>query len=212
MPPKTVHVIRHAQGYHNVNPANHCMPDPRLTPFGVNQCKSLSTSFPIPPSSTSTLIVASPLKRTLYTALFTFPDVIKNRKLAILALPEVQETSDLPCDTGSKLAELKREFQGQAVDLSLVEKAGDSWCSKKGRWSPMAEAIQKRAREAREWVWSREEEVVVLVTHGGFLHYFTEDWTGHNKVQGARRACDPAVVATHHSHPPLSSFRHPHDS
>lgn len=62
----------------------------------------------------------------------------------------------------------------------------DGWNSKKGRWDANARAIETRAREAR--VWLRELGVraegegdgvqdvnIVVVTHGGFLHYFTDD-------------------------------------
>lgn len=30
----------------------------------------------------------------------------------------------------------------------------------------------------RKWLWNREEKEIVLVTHGAFLHYLTEDWDG----------------------------------
>lgn len=60
----------------------------------------------------------------------------------------------------------------------------DGWNTKTGRWAPTAEAIEIRAREARQWLKSRPEKEIVLVTHGGFLHYLTEDWTGFNKVAG----------------------------
>ncbi|KAI9808882.1 MAG: hypothetical protein M1827_007157 [Pycnora praestabilis] len=53
-----------------------------------------------------------------------------------------------------------------------------------GKWAPTAEAIQGRAREARQWLKNRSEKEIVLVTHGGFLHYLTEDWTGSDKFQG----------------------------
>jgi broad specificity phosphatase PhoE len=184
MASKTIHLVRHAQGYHNLTTANHHLPDPLLTPLGESQCRSLSTIFPFPPSSTSVVIAASPLKRTIYTALLSFAPLIRNRGLKIIALPEVQETSDLPCDTGSKIEELHREFKDKPVDLSLVEKVGNSWISKNGPWAPSADAIEKRARSAREWLYQRQEEVAIVVTHGGFLHYFTEDWSGSNRFQG----------------------------
>lgn len=36
----------------------------------------------------------------------------------------------------------------------------------------------------RNWIYNRPEKNVALVTHGGFLHYFTEDWTGYEKHRG----------------------------
>ena len=89
----------------------------------------------------------------------------------VIALPEIQETSDLPCDTGSDIEILKEEFKDKPVDLSLVRKG---WDSKQGRWAATTMAIEARAREARIWLRGREEEEVVVVTHGGFVHFLTE--------------------------------------
>ncbi|KAH8601150.1 histidine phosphatase superfamily [Bisporella sp. PMI_857] len=181
----TLHLVRHAQGYHNLNTANHTLRDPDLTPFGEEQCRVLSKEFPAaysrPPKITH--LVASPLRRTLYTCLLSFPE--EASRLVVTALPEVQETSDLPCDTGSNLAKLASEFEGK-VDLSLVK---EDWNSKKGRWSPTESAIQARAKDARIWLRnlassalaeSEGDVNIVVVTHGGYLHFLTEDWDGYN--------------------------------
>ncbi|OJD24121.1 hypothetical protein ACJ73_04516 [Blastomyces percursus] len=180
MPP-IIHCVRHAQGFHNLNHANHIIPDPLLTPHGESQCRSLSVEFPH--HSQIDLVVASPLRRTIYTALLSFEDQIKNKGLTIIALPEIQETSDVPCDVGSDLAVLQKEVDdnGLPVDLKLV---GVDWNSKKEKWAPSAEAISNRAREARRWLKARPEKEIVIVTHGGFLHYFTEDWEDSTLYQG----------------------------
>lgn len=49
--------------------------------------------------------------------------------MKIVALPEIQETSDVPCDVGSDLAVLRKEVEenGMPVDLELV---GEDWNSK----------------------------------------------------------------------------------
>ncbi|KAF7861845.1 hypothetical protein EAF04_007727 [Stromatinia cepivora] len=174
----TLHFIRHAQGFHNLSTANHSMPDPLLTPTGKSQCETLSQTFPSPEKITH--IIASPLRRTLYTALYSFPTAIAHG-IKVIALPEIQETSTLPCDTGSEPAALAEEFAG-SVDLGLVTQG---WNSKVGRWDANAPAIEKRAREARVWLRGLgmkaeregvEDVNIVVVTHGGFLHYFTDDW------------------------------------
>ena len=67
------------------------------------------------------------------------------------------------------------------VDLSLVEKG---WEIKEGRWAPTGEAIEKRAREARQWLRARPEKEIALVAHGGLLHYLTEDWSGSERYAG----------------------------
>lgn len=72
------------------------------------------------------MIVASPLRRTIQTALYSFQPAIK-RGVRVVALAELQETSDVACDTGSDVADLKHEFddyqlgpETPVVDLSLV--------------------------------------------------------------------------------------------
>lgn len=182
MPPQ-IHLIRHAQGYHNLCVANHSMPDPTLTPLGEQQCRDLSQSFPA--LSSINLIVASPIKRTLYTALLTFRPLLEQHKdLKIIALPWLQEISDLPCDTGSPLAELQREFSDQPVDLNLV---APGWHEKTGIYAPTAENIMARARAARRFLLAREERNIAVVTHGGLLHYLTKDWSDHAKFSGKYR-------------------------
>lgn len=178
MPP-CLHLVRHAQGYHNLNVANHQIRDPLLTPYGKQECELLSKTFPY--TDSIDLIVASPLKRTIYTALESFSDVIAKKNLTIVALPEMQETSDLPCDTGSDVEDLKKEFAGKAIDYSMVT---SDWHSKKGRFAASAPEIEARCRVARNWLRNRPEKNIVVVSHGGLLHYFTEDWQGLDKFQG----------------------------
>ncbi len=44
----------------------------------------------------------------------------------VRALPNAQETADLPCDTGSPIEILRKEMEGKKVDLGLVEEGWDS--------------------------------------------------------------------------------------
>ena len=75
-------------------------------------------------------------------------------------------------------------MKDKPIDLSRVK---EGWNSKTGKWAPTAGAIGNRAKEARQWLKARPEKEIVLVTHGGFLHYFTEDWTDFNKIMGKTR-------------------------
>lgn len=80
------------------------------------------------------------------------------------------------------------------VDLSLIH---DGWNDKslRGRYSPHSDAIFQRARDLRVFIRDKIREYiskrrcdggesdaddvhVALVTHGGFLHFFTGDWEG----------------------------------
>lgn len=87
----------------------------------------------------------------------------------------------MPCDTGSDAELLKKEMEGKQVELSLVQ---EGWNNKKGKWATGADAIEARAKEARQWLKARPEKEIVLVTHGGFLHFFTDDWADTKKFQG----------------------------
>lgn len=177
----TIHCVRHAQGFHNLSQANHSIHDPLLTDLGLSQCRTLSQTFA--QDIKINLLIASPLRRTLYTALNSFAS-----PRPVIALAELQETSDLPCDTGSDLSVLEKEFSGQDVDLQYVPKEG--WNSNIGKWSPASSAIEARARAARQFILqlaqaqSGEDVNVVVVTHGGYLHYFTGDWEGAEKYTG----------------------------
>ncbi len=182
MPP-LVHFVRHSQAYHNLSIANHSIHDPQLTAYGEEQCRTLQASFP--KMRDIDLIVSSPLKRTLYTSLITFYPWLQAKQIKVIALPELQETSDLPCDTGSPICDLLKEFAGKPVDFSLVL---PGWDSKKGKFAPTAPAIENRAADARAWLLQRPEKEVVVVSHGGFLQYLTSNWSASSdpstKMQG----------------------------
>ncbi len=197
--PTYIHLVRHAQGFHNLSRENQSLPDPDLTPLGKDQCARLAQTFPLQPQLTH--LVASPLRRTLYTCLLSFApaldDTANSNPTApkqVIALPELQEVSPLPCDVGSARAALDAEFgpAGQ-VDLRFV---GEGWNDKSGAspFAPMMGRLEARARKARVWLreLGREFEAahpgvdahVAVVTHGGFLHFLTGDWDGMNPVKG----------------------------
>lgn len=66
------------------------------------------------------LIVASPLKRTIQTALIGLKPAIDGGVVPILAMPLFQETGDYQCDTGSNRAELEKVF-AKEVESGLVD-------------------------------------------------------------------------------------------
>lgn len=53
-----------------------------------------------------------------------------------------------------------------------------------GKWAPTMNALRNRAREVRKWLKARPEKHIILVTHGGLLHYLTEDWEDGSMYQG----------------------------
>jgi broad specificity phosphatase PhoE len=135
------------------------------------------------------LILASPLCRTLQSAYLVFqPTLTASTKChpEIIAIPDAQETSDDPCDIGTDPSVLRAVIARNKwpVDLSLVK---DGWNVKAlgTRYSPESNAIAARARDTRIFIRQKIRQLieqgdadpqVALVTHGGFLHYFTDDW------------------------------------
>ena len=171
MPP-LIHLIRHGQGYNNLPTTPPSTIDPLLTPLGESQCRALAQTFPHHASIGA--IFASPLRRTLQTALLGFESETRTG-IRIIAVPEAQEISDLGADTRSDLSVLRQEMAGKPVDLGLV---GEGWNSKTGKWAGTVEAVDARAEEVRRFLWGRGEGELVLVSHLGFLHYLTGDWEG----------------------------------
>ncbi|KAF2116117.1 histidine phosphatase superfamily [Lophiotrema nucula] len=181
MAPKRIHLIRHAQGYHNLSIESHSLPDPELTTEGEQQCLRLSSK--IDDIQAIDCIVASPLKRTLWTALVTFRAVLQSRPgMRVIALPELQETSTLPCDIGTDVEQLKQEMEGHPIDWTYVQ---SDWNSKStGRYVPRADIVTSRAQMSRRFLQCREEQQVAVVTHGSFLHFLSEDWMEYAKFGG----------------------------
>ncbi|KAF1997389.1 phosphoglycerate mutase-like protein [Amniculicola lignicola CBS 123094] len=181
MSEKTLHLIRHAQGYHNLSLESHGIRDPLLTPLGLQQCLTLSQEFPN--IQNVDCIIASPMRRTLQTALNTFHAVLAAKPgLKIIALPHLQETSTMPCDVGTSPSTLIQEFAGKPIDFFLVT---DGWNDKiEGPYAPRADLVARRVWKARKFLQGREEKNIAVVTHGGLLHYLTEDWVGSSSGVG----------------------------
>lgn len=202
----TIHLVRHAQGFHNLNHVNEAIPDPYLTPLGHAQCDALRSSFPS--HGTITHLVASPMRRTLLTCYHSFqPSVLGSSSSSssspapgkkIIALPLVQEVSANPCDTGSEPVMLRAEFgdlreDGGArwLDDRVLERGWNDKTSEGSRWAPTPERLEERAGGARRWLrdlgrksGDGEDAEIVVVTHGGFLHFLTQDWDGMDLARG----------------------------
>ena len=44
--------------------------------------------------------------------------------------------------------------------------------------------LTKRASDLRSWLYQRSELRILFVTHGAFLHYLAEDWSGDDSEKG----------------------------
>ncbi|KEY70745.1 hypothetical protein S7711_03240 [Stachybotrys chartarum IBT 7711] len=171
----TIHLVRHAQGYHNLTEENENMHDPDLTPLGEQQCAALRAAFPH--HDKLVRLVASPMRRTLHTCIRAFG---RDGLYPVVAIDSLQEVSTVPSDTGSEVDKLRAEF-GDKLDPARVR---DTWTDKKSRDSPFEPTMEKltqRGREARlalREIAGDGDGHIVVVTHGGFLHFLTDDWHG----------------------------------
>jgi broad specificity phosphatase PhoE len=182
------HIVRHAESVHNVT-KDFSLPDPELTPLGHQQSQSLGEKFPFHESIA--LIISSPLRRAIQTTLDGFSHVLDARYfesgsgkgvsqgIELVLDPDLQERSALLCDTGSVHEILKVQFP--KLDFSTIN---EEWRNKKGFYADDDEAVKERAKVARMKLKERAAEFgkkgsertdIVVVTHGVFMKFLTED-------------------------------------
>ncbi|TVY30324.1 putative phosphatase [Lachnellula hyalina] len=181
MPP-SIYFVRHAEAEHNVSRDPNTR-DARLTQRGKAQCAKLLETFPAHDSID--LIVASPLRRTIQTAVLCFRPSLAKENVEFHLLPEAQEVSDMTCNVGFPQGELEIEVQklfGDDESAALASRkinyaaVVEGWNSKQGTWGSEKSAVEARAATLRAWLYARPEKSIVVVTHGNFLRYLTDDW------------------------------------
>jgi len=181
-----IHVVRHAESVHNVT-KNFSQLDPPLTSLGFEQAAKLANSFPH--GGRVGIIITSPLRRAIQTALTAFSSILDKRYfdpdsgygvengVSLVIDPLLQERSALGCDTGSDQAILQTAFP----KLNF-EELGNGWPSKKGIFSAGDEVVHERAKKVRSSLNVRSEQLknskkrdIVIVTHGVFMKFLTEE-------------------------------------
>jgi broad specificity phosphatase PhoE len=183
-----IHLIRHAESVHNVD-KDFSRIDPQLTSLGKEQASALSKSFPH--LKDVGLIISSPLSRTIQTTLLAFPGVLDKKYYGIgseqgveggvdLVLdPYLQERSALGCDTGSEREVLEGEFPGLHEEITGLE---EGWTKKGGIFGVDDETVERRAQKVRDTLRrrileleKRERRDIIVVTHGVFMKFLSED-------------------------------------
>jgi len=201
-----IDIIRHAESEHNIYPNGSYIVDPGLTPGGEDQASSLGRFYANnnkdnPIMNNVTHIISSPMRRCIRTAQIAFEPLLNDGDVSgsgkkILLLAELQETGVMPSDRGSSVAALREEFAPQ-VDTSRLD--GDWYLkTQSSRYRPDVSLVEERAREARVFIRSlarrqaashiskrrdgkdRDARIVVM-THGGFAHFLTGDYSGLNE-------------------------------
>ncbi|KAG7138224.1 phosphatase SPAC5H10.03 like protein [Verticillium longisporum] len=176
--PDTIHLVRHAQGFHNLSVENEALPDPLLTDLGLKQCANVRATFPAHASLTH--LVASPMRRTLHTCLNSFGPTPEDLKpaalLPVIAIPELQEVSNSPCDTGTDVAVVAPEF-GAKADFSRVPAGWNDKESASSPWEPTLDKLEARATKARLLLRDlaresgKEDVHIAAVSHGAAESY-----------------------------------------
>lgn len=197
---KTLHLVRHAQGIHNVegekNPdayLSYDLFDAHLTPLGWQQVGNLRKHVrACGLSEKIDLVITSPLLRTMQTAVGVFggesysdgivapPLMVANAGNSdhpaisslncppFLAVELCREHLGVhPCDKRRSISEYRPLFP--AIDFSLIENEDDVL------WTPDVreknEEVAVRGMKFLNWLWTREEKEIAVVTHSGFLFH-----------------------------------------
>ncbi|KAI5918992.1 histidine phosphatase superfamily [Camillea tinctor] len=175
----TIDIVRHAEAWHNISHSD--VRDPGLTPNGEAQSYQLRDTYPFMDKVSH--VVASPSRRAVATALIAFDPAVTNRGKKAILLPDLQETGARPSDTGSPPKRLETLF-GPHVDLSRLS---ERWYRRDpdSDYAPDVGKVEARARRARLFLRRLARQApddddahIVVVTHGGFLHFLTEDYGG----------------------------------
>jgi broad specificity phosphatase PhoE len=181
MPPKLL-LIRHAQALHNVD-GDWSFRDPKLSELGEQQSRELHKSLKESKIGNEVeVIVVSAMRRTLQTATIGLDWLIKK---GVKVMPDAswQENADKPCDTGSPISVMKKEFPQydfSSVDPSYPDKTTDLSTNP---YAFTQKAILARGQTCLKALYARPEKVIAVVSHSGFLRtavcnrmFFNADW------------------------------------
>ncbi|KAL7623553.1 hypothetical protein AAE478_007236 [Parahypoxylon ruwenzoriense] len=157
MPP-TLILIRHAQAQHNVS-RDFSIPDPDLTEEGHKQCEDLRKSLiENPLAQQAELIIVSPLRRVVQTALSSVDWLI-------------EKGVEIEADAGWQ-------------DFSKVDPVfPDKTSPVASHYHFTKTAILARAQASMKKLYERSEKVIIVVSHSAFLRlavsgywYFNADY------------------------------------
>ncbi|KAL9945953.1 hypothetical protein D7B24_004793 [Verticillium nonalfalfae] len=180
-----IYLVRHAEAEHNIS-KDFTIRDPPLTTVGKAQASTLAAT--LPEIASIAVVITSPLTRTLQTTIAGFPHLARGGEAGgaqLIIDPDLQERSNLPCDTGSERAELEKAFPH--LDLGHL---GEDWLVKEGLYAADDGAVAKRAQRFRDRLHDIVTSLsqggdrdggegrganIVVVTHGVFMKFLAED-------------------------------------
>ncbi|KAI1780548.1 phosphoglycerate mutase-like protein [Hypoxylon cercidicola] len=182
----TIDIIRHAESYHNLFGPQ--VRDPGITPIGgEQQCAELRRKYPH--GSDVFFVIASPMRRCIETALRGIAPLLPADERIVSLLPELQEVNASPSGTGSPKSKLLDTF-GDLLEYGRgqEDELREDWYVKGPgtRWEPDPKKVEVRARLARQKIrratriamTHNPDTHTVVVTHGEFAHWLTQDFAG----------------------------------
>ena len=189
-PSQTIYFVRHCEGEHNVasvagDQASYLIRDPRLTAWGEEQAAGMlqNPAFTgIPPGECHMpeLIVASPLRRTMETAMLGFGSLPSSASFVLR--PELMENGNTPCDT--PCPDLGSEMLAQNGWRQLCDEYAalpEDWHIKGSQWR---KSVLTRFATLLSWLQTRPERTIAVVAHHGFFR----STLGENFAEGEVRA------------------------
>ncbi|KAH8157219.1 hypothetical protein CIB48_g11026 [Xylaria polymorpha] len=114
----TIHIIRHAQALNNLpnNIDGMNIRDPKLTEQGYQQCQILATELAV--LGYIEMVFASPLQRSIQTALAAFETYTQSKRITLLA--HLQEVGQIPSNTGDSPDDLANQYGHQRLDYRYI--------------------------------------------------------------------------------------------
>ncbi|XP_014516920.1 phosphoglycerate mutase-like protein 1 isoform X3 [Vigna radiata var. radiata] len=197
---KTIHLVRHGQGIHNVEGDKNYDAymkseyfDAHITPLGWQEVDNLRKHVHDSGIMKKIdLVIVSPLLRTLQTAVGVFggegytdrtdvlPLMVENagnsNRAAISSLncPPIvafelcrERMGVHPCDKRRSISEYQSLFP--AIDFSLIDSNEDTWWKTDVRETK--EEIACRGLKFMNWLGTRKEKEIAIVTHRAFLFH-----------------------------------------
>ena len=181
---KIIHLVRHAEGTHNVEKKYKAEEhlDAPLTNVGIKQCTTFSEEIATKLNNIE-CIVTSPMTRAIQTAQFCFDDHINNGQVPFVACEEWRETVNYLCDVRRETSYLRDEFP--KLNFEHIQHETDPiWDYYKaiygtqddfGQLRELADldSLKVRCRAALDFIIKREEKEIAIVSHSAlFYHLF----------------------------------------
>ena len=182
---KIVHFLRHAEGFHNqatedgLNQQNSEFYDASLNSVGVDQCAKLNNATAHIFNDVQLLLI-SPLRRTIQTAIFTFPQLL--HRIPWIAVEILREqTSKNPADHRHSVSQQSLNFPH--ISFENMEGDEDTVQRKYPDGEPDAHVVERAAVFLR-YLANRPEKEVIVVSHGNYLfHLFNHVLTNVGEEQ-----------------------------